>query len=228
MQQISSDRRSGWRLVAGLWALSFIPVVAGAVRLVSVAKGVVTPENARFLAEPVPVVVHVVGASLFCVLGALQFWPAFLRFSPRWHRIAGRALAPAGLAAALSGLWMNQFYPHPAGDGVLLYVFRLVFGLGMAASIVLGVGAVLRRNIAAHREWMLRAYAIGLGAGTQAATQLPWILAMGQPSELARALLMAAGWLINLAVAEWINRRNRTRGQATRAPRRRGLQPSAS
>jgi len=31
----------------------------------------------------------------------------------------------------------------------------------------------------------------------------------GKPSELSRALLMAAAWVINLAVAEWVIRKRR-------------------
>ena len=54
---------------------------------------------------------------------------------------------------------------------------------------------------------MMRAYAIGLGAGTQVLTLLAGELIAGPPSELSRALLMGAGWVINLAVAEWAIRR---------------------
>jgi hypothetical protein len=51
---------------------------------------------------------------------------------------------------------------------------------------------------------MMRGYAIGLGAGTPVLTLLVGELIAGPPSELSRALLMGAGWVINLAVAEWI------------------------
>ena len=49
---------------------------------------------------------------------------------------------------------------------------------------------------------MLRGYALALGAGTQAVTHLPWYLLPDIQGEVARTLLMAAGWAINLAVAE--------------------------
>ncbi len=49
-------------------------------------------------------------------------------------------------------------------------------------------------------------YALGLGAGTQALTHLPWFLFPGLQGELTRALLMGAGWIINLAVAEAVIR----------------------
>jgi Predicted membrane protein (DUF2306) len=58
---------------------------------------------------------------------------------------------------------------------------------------------------------MTRAYAIGLGAGTQVVTHLPWFVFVGKPDESTRAMLMGAGWVINLAVAEWIIRRRRLR-----------------
>ena len=81
----------------------------------------------------------------------------------------------------------------------------------MAASIILGFAAIRRRDIARHRAWMIRGYAIALGAGTQVLTNVPWLLFVGKPEGLSRALLMAAGWLINVGVAEWIIRRRDSR-----------------
>lgn len=204
---------------AGLALLCVVPVTAGGVRLASLASGVVTPENARFFDSPVPVVVHVVGASLFLLLGIGQLHPGLRRRSPAWHRRAGRGIVAAGLAAALSGLWMSVFYALPAHDNDLLLAFRLLAGTGMAASLVLAVVAVRRRDIAAHRAWMLRGYALGLGAGTQVVTTLPWVLVAGQPGPTVRALLLGLGWVVNLAVAEAV----------VRAPRRRVVrQPRAA
>jgi hypothetical protein len=54
---------------------------------------------------------------------------------------------------------------------------------------------------------MMRGYAIGLGAGTQALTLAAGEVLLGPPGETSRALLMGAGWAINLAVAEWAIRR---------------------
>lgn len=118
-------------------------------------------------------------------------------------------LVPCGLAVALSALWMTLFYPRPDDTGDLLTGLRLLFGSAMVVSIVLGFAAIRRRDIAVHRAWMMRAYAIALGAGTQALTQLPWVLIVGPPGKLSKALLMGAAWVINLAVAERIIRRHR-------------------
>jgi hypothetical protein len=74
----------------------------------------------------------------------------------------------------------------------------------MAASLCLGVAAIWRRDIRSHQAWMLRGYALGLGAGTQVLTHLPWFVFPSIQGELTRALLMGAGWAINLAAAEWL------------------------
>jgi hypothetical protein len=191
--------------------LSLIPVLAGAGRLHELMGGPeLTANNARFIASPIPVTVHIVSVTVYSLLGALQFVPALRRGRPSWHRIAGRILVPAGLLVALTGLWMTVFYARPPGDGESLVVVRLMVGSAMLASIVLAVGAIKRRDFVSHGAWMTRGYAIALGAGTQVFTILPWVLIfgpIGAADELPRTVLMTAGWLINLAVAESVIRR---------------------
>ena len=126
--------------------------------------------------------------------------------------MAGRFLAPCGLIAALTGLWMAHFYAWPAGDGQGVYLERLAVGTAMIAFIVLALDAIRRRDYVAHGEWMTRAYALGLGAGTQVLTHIPWfVLADGKPGELPRVVMMGAGWALNIVVAEWIIRRESAR-----------------
>lgn len=197
-----------WLVVAALLVLSAIPMAAGAFRLTQLTGGAeITPANARFFASPLPVVIHIVGASLFAPLGAFQFAASFRRRRPGWHRWAGRLLVICGLLVGLSALWMTLFYPRPVGDGDLLAAFRLLFGSAMIVSIVLSFTAIRRGNVARHRAWMMRAYAIGLGAGTQMLTLMAGEMIAGKPDELSRALLMGLAWVINLAVAEWVIRR---------------------
>ena len=164
-----STRERSWPVPAALVALSAIPLTAGTLRLIQLADGpAVIPADHRFASFPLPLVVHIVGATTYALAGILQFVPRFRRRHLAWHRRAGRALAVAGLLVAISALWMTLFYRAQPGTGDLLYVLRLVFGSAMAACLVLGLAAVRRRDIAAHRAWMIRAYAIGLAAGTHA------------------------------------------------------------
>ncbi|WP_159705075.1 DUF2306 domain-containing protein [Arthrobacter sp. 18067] len=211
-------RRAKWAVPAALIALSLIPVIAGAARLSELTGGApVTAQNARFFGSPIPVITHIVTVTVYSLLGAFQFVPTLRRGRRSWHRMAGRVLVPAGLLAALSGLWMSMFYALPEGDGDALLVLRLIFGSAMVASIILGLFAIRRRDYATHGAWMTRAYAIALGAGTQALVILSWMLVAGPTNEATRAMLMGASWVMNLAVAEYvIRRRARMTGQASR------------
>jgi hypothetical protein len=197
--------KSEWIIPMSLILLSLVPVIAGAFRLTELASNTeITPANARFFSSPVPVVLHIISVSLYSILGAFQFAPGFRRRRRNWHRMVGRLLIPSGLIAAFSGLWMSHFYTLPAHDGDILYGLRLLFGSLMILSIVLGVMAIRKRAFVQHGSWMIRAYAIGLGAGTQVFTHIPLLLLPGSQSEIPRAVAMGAGWVINLMVAEWI------------------------
>ena len=197
---------TGWRTPAGLLALVAFPLVAGTLRLVEVAGGpAVLPANPRTTGAPVALVVHVLGAAAFAVGGALQLTGPFRRAHPTWHRRAGRVLVPAGLAVAGSGLWLTLFSTGAPG-GLLLWLVRLVVGTAMTAFIVLGVTAIRRRDVRAHRAWMIRAYALAVAAGTQVLTQGVGEGVFGT-SDLSTALSVSAGWAVNAAVAEWVVRR---------------------
>ena len=211
-----TDRHADWLIPAGLIVLSLVPMLAGGVRLAELFGGApVTPANERFFAAPMPVVLHIVSSIGYSLLGAFQFAPGMLRRKRAWHRNAGRILVPLGLVSALSGLWMTLFYPWPEFDGIGLYVIRLLVGITMIAALVLAVSAVRKRDIPRHRAWMMRAYALGLGAGTQVFTHIPYFVFPSIQGELARTLCMAAGWVLNLAVAEWIIRTQPIMGLAS-------------
>src|SRR3954452_15134873 len=127
-----SGRSTGWVPFA-LIALVLLPAVFGSLRLVELAGGPqLMPADPRFTSSPLPLVVHIVSAIGYAVLGAFQFSARFRRRRPGWHRAAGRVLVALGLAVAFSGLWMTTFSPRQSGSGVLAHVFRLAFGWGLA------------------------------------------------------------------------------------------------
>jgi uncharacterized membrane protein len=207
---------SSWHVPLALVVLSMIPVIAGSLRLLEIAGGPqLRPTNPRIDTSPAPVVVHVIAAALYAFLGAFQFSARLRHRHPRWHRRSGRILAVAGLAVAGSGLWMTLCYAGaPGGD--LLWGIRLLVGSAMAAFIVLGFAAIRRRDIPAHRAWMVRAYALAVGAGTQVFTQ-----GIGEAlfviSDLSTAISVGSGWVINAVVAEWVIRRPSVRRARARA-----------
>ena len=203
--------RGTWLVPVALIVLSLVPIIAGSLRLVELSGGAaILPAKPT---SPLPLVLHIVSASLYSVLGAFQFSAGFRRRRPGWHRVAGRLLVVLGLVVALSALWLTIFTPLFEGSGQLYQVFRLVFGSAMVLSIVLGFLAIRRRDVARHRAWMIRAYAIALAAGAQVFT-----LGIGEAivgkGDTSNALFAGAGWVINLAVAEWLIRRRPVRRRA--------------
>ena len=207
----SPRRRTGrgtWLVPLGLIALSVVPIIAGSLRLVELSGGAaILPAKPT---SPLPLVLHIASASIYSVLGAFQFSAGLRRRRPGWHRTAGRLLVVLGLMVALSALWLTVSTPRFEGSGVLYQAFRLVFGSAMVLSIVLGFLAIRRRDVPRHRAWMIRAYAIALAAGAQVFT-----LGIGEAivgkGDTSNALFAGAGWVINLAVAEWIIRRRPAR-----------------
>jgi uncharacterized membrane protein len=203
---VRATKFSDGLMLALLVTMGLLPLLPAVGRMVVRFADVAAPpemiaDTSRFFVMPVPVVVHIVSACLFTLVGALQFSKA-LRQS-RWHRLSGRVLVVAGILAAASGLWLTNFYPPLGNEGPLLYFFRMAAGLGMLWFLVQGYRAARRRRFDAHRPHMLRAYALGLGASTQMLIGIPVLLLFGEPAPLVGDLMLGAGWVINLAVAQW-------------------------
>ncbi len=209
--------KSEWFTIVGLIALCLIPVFAGIFRLLELSGGAeVLPNNPRVIANPLPVILHILGVVIYCILGAFQFLPSIQQQKPKWHKYSGRLVFVAGIISALTGLWMAHFYEFPHQlQGGLLYLVRILLGSAMFLFLLLGLSAILKRNISLHYSWMIRAYAIGLGASTQALILLPFSLVSGEPLGLTRDILMTFSWVINIIIAELIIKRKLSRRSST-------------
>lgn len=193
--------------VGGLVALALIPAAAGVVRVSQVVHSDLSSENARFLSNPVPALLHIFGAIVFSVLGAFQFSET-LRFKfQNTHRLLGRFVVIAGLMTSLSGLWMTEAFPNVNDDGIAVYIMRLIAGNLMMFSLILAVFKATKADFKSHGNWMIRAYALGMGAGTQVLTHIPLFLFPELKGQLARGMMMGSGWLINIFIAELVIRK---------------------
>ena len=202
---------SRWR-IAGLLAFAAMPLTFGILRLLQLAG--LSDAMPTAPVSPVPLVLHIVGALFYATLGALQFSTPLRRRWPSWHRASGRVALVGALLVALSALWLSAFYVTPSPGGLLLAGFRVAVAVGMLMSIALGVAAILHGNMPRHRAWMIRSYALGLGAATQMLVLLAAEIATGgPPTDLHRTLLMGLAWGINIVWAEAAIRRARSTRQ---------------
>lgn len=206
-QAVTGRRRTRSWLPVALIALIIIPGVGGVARLVELSGGPMNlPPKPHVTESPLPLILHIIAALTFAVLGAFQFSPRLRSHRPGWHRISGRLVVALGLVVALTALWLNQITPRQTAAAQLLYLFRLAAGSGMAIGTILGVTTIRKGDIAGHRAWMTRVYALAFGAATQVFT-----IGVGQAnfgvSELTHTVMQGAGWVINLAIAERAIRR---------------------
>src|SRR5579872_3668572 len=96
--------RADWLVPVGLILLTAIPALGGVLGLVGFATGTaLTPDDTQFRSLPLPIVLHIVSALPFCLLGTFQFAPGVRRHWPGFHRLAGRLVVLCGLTAGLSG-----------------------------------------------------------------------------------------------------------------------------
>ena len=196
---------NAWLAITGLLLLSALPIIGGVVRLSEVP----AVAGSRPLASSVAAVAHIVAMTVYCLLGAFQFSPA-LRGRRRWHRTAGRVLIPVGFVAALGAAWLAVFFSGPP-DQLPLAMVRLVFASAMLVFLALGTAAVIRRAFVMHGDWMARAYAIGVGSGTQSLVVILWTVPLGEVDAWGETWLVATGTLITVFVAELLIRRRAAR-----------------
>jgi hypothetical protein len=106
---------------------------------------------------------------------------------------------------------MTLVYPFAALDGKAVYFARLIVSTAMISFVFFAVSAIFKKNYAEHGQWMIRAYALALGAGTQVFTHIPWIFFPEIKNEFTRATFMILGWIINIIVAECIIQNQQTK-----------------
>jgi uncharacterized membrane protein len=116
---------------------------------------------ARF---PVLTLVHILPALLFLPLGLVQFSQTFRNRHLQWHRWNGRVLLVCGMVVGVSALIMS--FGMPAIGGVNQAVATALFALFFLFALGNAFRHIRRRNIALHREWMVRAFSIGLAVAT--------------------------------------------------------------
>lgn len=185
---------------------TFIPVVVAGLRVVQVPANLLPEDSLRLAVAPLSLFLHALAGTLFGLLGPLQFVRALARRFGVLHRLSGRAFVLAGVVMALSGLGLLLRVESTATHW--LDAARAIFGLALLATLALGLRAAMDRRIEAHRAWMIRAYAVGMGGATVGLVMLPIYLLTGAPvTGLAADLVFIGWWLVTIILAEWVIRR---------------------
>jgi len=104
--------------------------------------------------------VHIVPGALFFLLAPLQFVPSIRAKHLRLHRWLGRILVVSGLVIGVSSLVMS--FTMNIG-GVNETAATSVFGILFLFCLITAYRHIRRKEVAQHREWMIRTFGIALG-----------------------------------------------------------------
>jgi hypothetical protein len=184
---------------------SFIPVMMAGVRLLQVPLGAVPDDSLRLMVAPVSLFLHALAGVTFGITGPVQFSRVLKRRLGLWHRIVGRVFVISGMFLGLSGL--SLLVQVSSISTPLLDSFRGVMGFALCLSLALGLAAIQVPDVARHRAWMIRAYAIGMGTGTIALVFFPIYLITGNaPTGWMLDSIFVCWWSFNVILGEWVIR----------------------
>jgi uncharacterized membrane protein len=193
-----------------LFVATFIPIASAPVRMFQILTDQLPADAIKFTTVPWALFLHALGGLAFGLAGPLQFARALkLRFGSL-HKVTGHVFVIAGSFLALSSLRLLFEFPHDSTW--VLVCARAAAALGMILAMTLALIAVRNGNFAKHRAWMIRTYALGMGAATISFIQLPIFLTRGEALQGYFAdSLFVLSWVINLTFAEIIIQHIRSR-----------------
>ena len=217
------DERSNTGLRLALWCgvaiLAAVGVSAAIGRAVSVAHGGLAYAQLSqllpaemvseayefdrwFAAYPVLTFLHVLLGGIFLTLAPSQFSSRIRKRYVRFHRWSGRVLVLTALPIGLSGLLLAALFPY-GGPAAASAAFAA--GALFLVALIRAFVAIRRRDVARHREWMIRMFSVGLGIATVRVVGLLLFAITGARFQDIAGLSFWVGWVSTFAAAElWI------------------------
>jgi uncharacterized membrane protein len=150
-----------------------------------------------FQARPWGIYPHVLFGAIALVVGPIQFRRGILARHRRVHRVFGTIYVLASLMTGVAGLYMAFF----AFGGVVTQAGFGALALALLTTTSLAYVNIRRRDIAAHREWMLRSYALIFAAVTLR-LELPFLQVWLHGFAPAYAVVAWLSWVPNILWAE--------------------------
>jgi uncharacterized membrane protein len=185
---------------------TLLPVLLAVVQVVQIPLGALPEDSQRLTATPILHFMHVLGGATFAILGPIQFGRALLPKFGRLHRVLGRVFVATGAMISVSSLALLWHFPDTYS--VAISAGRLVFGIALGVALAIAMHAIYLRNVTRHRNWMIRAYAIGIGATAVTMVFFPIYLITGKPPQgLVADTAFLGAWMACVLFAEGLVRR---------------------
>jgi len=189
--------------LAGTAARVVVTFLAAAIALYAISylilREKVFPPNlvASFRARPWGIYPHALFGGIALASGAVQFWRNLPYSHPSLHRTLGKIYVIAATITGIAGLYMSFF---AYGGGIPRLGFALL-AVSVLTATSIAYQMIRQRDIAAHRRWMLRSFALIFAAVTLR-IELPILISLFRAFDPAYAIVAWLCWVPNLAVTE--------------------------
>jgi uncharacterized membrane protein len=162
-------------LVRILWTITILLALIGVAIVIRRARQLLAPSPAPsnfpgaaamdtgFAQHHFLTMLHITPGLLFVVLAPLQFVRTLRNRRPKLHRWIGRVVLISGLIIGGTALVMS---PQMAIGGANETAATTLFAIVFLFSLIKAYLHIRKRHIALHREWMIRAFAVGLAVAT--------------------------------------------------------------
>ena len=161
------------------------------------------PYNPGFNKFSTITALHIIPGALYLALAPFQF---ITLIKSRWisyHRWMGRLLVLLGLFIGASALFIAIVIPFSGWPESVINGFFAIF---FVYAIIKGFASIRAKQIAIHREWMIRAFALGLAIATMRLIFIPALIYIGNPTHDQIAMLsiisFSIAFTIHIGLAE--------------------------
>jgi hypothetical protein len=143
---------------------------------------------------------HIVGGTFALLLGPLQFWTGLRQRFPRFHRLTGRLYFAGIVLGSAGSLYLSTHSRVSQAFGVALFALTLVWLISSTMALV----AILRRQVATHKEWVTRSYVLTFAFVTgRLLLDSPFLRGMANPKDRMVTIIWLC-WTIPLFITEII------------------------
>jgi len=162
------------------------------------------PFDTSFGRHPVLTFMHILPGMMVMLLGPWQFMPGIRARHLSFHRISGSIYVVCAFITGISALCM-PFVMQPIG-GVNEAAASILFSIYFLVSLSKACSYILHKNVPLHREWMIRAFAVGLAVSTVRPVIALFFAASGLPPQVFFGTAFWIGFTLHAMMAEvWIN-----------------------
>jgi uncharacterized membrane protein len=119
--------------------------------------------DAPYSANPWMTWMHVVGGGIFLMFALFQFSARIRNRYIEFHRWSGRTLIFLGFVCSIAGLYFGWLMPY---GGFIETVAITITAILFMGALTRAVIAIRKHQVTSHREWMIRALAVGIGIST--------------------------------------------------------------